>query len=297
MECYRIILFYNCLHDLALTLISYFCRPHLVVDNGYIFVFSNQMTDVFSLDVKLFAYYAYIFIVHSLVAVVGFSYIYRYLIVCKNKILSNFQFCTLGLFNYVGPMVIVIGTHFYITPYSPENKEKLDFFINRSINTDLRVLRESLVFIGEPTNPYSTFVYVAGMTYYCLAYVVIYVYAKKVMTSFRIRNEKTKWFSVNKQVANSFIIQAITPSLTISPIFFALAICVIFKPGPHIVYWSSFAFNFILTVMPVINPFVAASCIHNYRKTAAKIIFCSYCLDGGRITPEDGTRVSDLRST
>ncbi|CAD5216695.1 unnamed protein product [Bursaphelenchus okinawaensis] len=277
MEVYKTILMYSSIYDWVVTFTSFFTRPIFFIDQGNCYLISNYFMQMLSDQMQFFFFFTYIFAFHSLPAVVALSYYYRYLVVCKEKIMTTFQFCIFAIFANLGAvLMIVLNSNWFLPRYGAFNQE-FTSRLSTIQNSFLLDNKDKIFGIGDSGDPAGLHYYGIGLVVTITAYILIVIYIRKVVNTFRIRDHKTRWHSVNKQIAKSLIVQAITPSVTMVPMFVLMAACVMLQPSEAFVTTCNYIMNITLTIMPVINPFASAAFIDAYRKAALRV--CLSCLE------------------
>uniref|UniRef100_A0A1I7SGP3 Serpentine receptor class gamma n=3 Tax=Bursaphelenchus xylophilus TaxID=6326 RepID=A0A1I7SGP3_BURXY len=149
MQVYQKILMYSSLYDWVVTFTSFFTRPIFFMDEGNCYLISNYFMQMLSDQMQFFFFFSYIFAFHALPAVVALSYYYRYLVVCKEKIMTNSQFVVFAIFATTGSVIMIVLNSMWIMPRYGVHQDRFTEQASKIKNSFLLENKDKIFGIGD----------------------------------------------------------------------------------------------------------------------------------------------------
>ncbi|CAD5225734.1 unnamed protein product [Bursaphelenchus xylophilus] len=290
MDVYRILLYYNLYADIALTVLSFLCKPFIAVYNGNVYFIGDTpfKTENPAACFILFSFYIYCF--YQTFIVCPMSYYFRYLAVCKAQILTNCKFIALAIFwTLIAAGSVTVFATFVMYP----TEDRLVDFYSTKDTFDTTILKDiHRSFAGLSSSRDSSLLLQLcmwnGFLIVATSYVVTFYFMHKVTSSFRIRHKGTKWHDINKQIARVMLVQASVPMLLMAPAYLILFQMFIFGMESDL---KQYLMNVLMTLAPLVNPYVGILMVKSYRNA-----LCG-CFSSSReqeVYPEEQTADEDV---
>ncbi|CAD5225736.1 unnamed protein product [Bursaphelenchus xylophilus] len=285
MDVYRVLLYYNLYADIALTVLSFFCKPIVIIYNANFYIIGETPFKIADPVGQFAIFMIYVYSYYQTFIVCPLSYYFRYLAVCRAKVVTNLKFVALAVFwTFIGSGSMLIFC--YVVLYPTDERLEEFYFMRSEFNST--ILRDGKNILAGLTSSndsalHKTLYMWNGFTIVTMCYVATFYFMHQVTSSFRVRNKGTKWHDINKQIARVMLVQASVPMLLLAPSYFLMFHMYMFGMESDA---KQYFVNILMTLAPLVNPYIGILMVKSYRKT---VCFCSSSYQEREVYPEEQT--------
>ncbi|CAD5219399.1 unnamed protein product [Bursaphelenchus xylophilus] len=266
MEVYKIVLIYNCYSDVVLTVSSFFCKPFFVIYEGEMFMMAQKLFNTPSSLYDFILYDTFVFVFYQLFMVVPLSCYYRYEAVCRAHIIPPLNFFILAVLADLIPFLNFLTNWWSVYP----DEEKLAVYKTMVANSTSKLFDGSkIAALSINSHVEAGLSITFGMTTILLSYITTATFLHKVIATFRVRNERSKWHDVNKQIAKVMVIQMCVPLAISTPALTLMWAMYVFQFEDDKYHYIV---NILMTLTPLVNPFTGIFCIEAYRGYLSRLL-------------------------